>query len=103
MSSCISISVQAAANPVLATTVTPVLGILVVLVSKTPASKKSTGAMAFTSTLPIVFVPEGRAGRDVTSTSPMSTPEFAFSVTLPIEAVPAANFPISAVPADKTV
>ena len=79
MSSCISISVQAAAK--LETTVVPVAAILAVPVFTSPESKKSTGAMAFTSTLPIVFVPAGSAGNEVTSTSQMSTPEFA--ATLP--------------------
>ena len=44
MSSCISISLQAAAK--LETTVVPVAAILAVLVFTSPESKKSTGAIA---------------------------------------------------------
>ena len=68
MSSCISISVQAAAR--LETTVVPVDAMLAVLVSISPESKKSTGAMAVNfpieadpaprTTVPIEFVPAGK-------------------------------------------
>ena len=77
MSSCISISVQAAAR--LETTVVPVDAIAAVLVSISPESKKSTGAMAVNfpmeadpaprTTVPIEFVPAGKAL--AISTSPM--------------------------------